>query len=151
MFVSSYNTYISTNSTDRSQRIGVSDSKKSDYSSASKYVDSPIVESKIAKNIPISYISNYKAFNNKQRLLQQFNNPDGERFSKINTQQNMKTAYAENSKVFSLVQQPGLTLNQLNKIDAKLPKNIQELKDENMRRTMINAYISNDRYFDITA
>lgn len=151
MFVSSYNTYISTNSTDRSQRTGASDSKKSDYSSASKYVDSPIVESKIAKNIPISYISNYKAFNNKQRLLQQFNNPDGERFSKINTQQNMKTAYAENSKVFSLVQQPGLTLNQLNKIDAKLPKNIQELKDENMRRTMINAYISNDRYFDITA
>ena len=151
MFVSSYNTYISTNSTDRTQKSALSDSKRAERSFSSKLLDNPIVESKTIQNIPISYISNYKAFNNKQRLLQQFHNPEGERFAKINTLKNMKTAYAENTKMFSLIQPPGQTLNQIQKIDTKLPKNIQELKEENMRRTMINAYIENDRYFDITA
>jgi len=151
MFVSSYNTYINTNSTDRVQKGSALDSKKGGEDFSSKYLSNPIVESKNTQNLPISYISNYKAFNNKQRLLQQFNNPDGEKFAKINTMQNMKSAYAENSKMFSLVQQPGLTLIQLQKVDSKLPKNIQELKEENIRRNMINAYISNDRYFEITA
>ena len=150
MFISSYNTYISTNSTDRTQKSGVSDSKKSE-STFAKYLDNPVIESKNTQNLPISYISNYKAFNNKQKLEQGIQNPDGEKFAKIKTLQNMKTAYAENSKMFSLDLPPGLTLSQTPVIDRETPKSLQELEEQKMRIDMVNAYIANDNYFLITA
>jgi len=151
MFITSYNTYISTNTTDRTQKSGALDSKSSSNSFKSNLLDNPVIESKSTQNLPISYISNYKAFNNKQKLQQEIQNPDGEKFSKIKTMQNMKTAYSDNSKVFSLLIQPGHTLNKAPKIDLKLPKDIQELKEQNMRRTMVNTYLENDKYYLITA
>jgi len=150
MFISSYNTYISTNTSNRTDKSALNKSEDSNKS-FTKYFDNPIIESKNSQNLPISYISNYKAFSNKQKLEQSLKSPDGEKFSQIKTMQNMKESYADNSKVFSLELVPKHTLSQLPKADLKLPKNIQELKEQNTRRSMINTYIENDNYYQITA
>ena len=63
----------------------------------------------------------------------------------------MKTAYADNLKMFSLNLPPSKTLSQTPKIDTKLPKDVQELKEQDLRKKMVNAYISNDKYYLNTA
>ncbi len=150
MFVSSFNTYISTNQPQKTQRDNTPKVKSTDES-FSKYLDSPVIESKNTKNIPISYISNYKAFNNKQKLENQFKNPDGEKFSKINSQKNMQTAYDDNSKVFSLYLQPQQTLNQTPSIDNTLAPEVREIKEYNQRQNMLSAYAANNNYYLVTA
>ena len=53
--------------------------------------------------------------------------------------------------MFSLIQKPLGTLNQTPKIDKTLPSNLQELKKQFIRRDMINTYISNQSYYNLTS
>ncbi len=151
MFVSSYNTFIQTNTSQSNQRERVEKSKPSNNTFASKLLQNEVLESKNTKNIPISYISNYKAFSNKQKLEDTFEDINKEKYTQINSINSAKVAYADNSKIFSLFLEPKATQHQTPQIDDKLSSNLQELQKTNMRHKMVNTYIANDKYYQITA
>ena len=150
MYISSFSTYINTESSTRVQRTAPS-SKKSTDSFESNLLSKTIKNIDTSAKFPINYISNYKALNNQQRL--QKNHPDlnKNRFAKMEAQNSVKSAYSENSKIFSLILPPKATLNQTPRVDKSLPKNIQEIKESNLRHTMLNTYISNENYYRVTA
>lgn len=152
MFVSSYNTYITTNASEKSsaQRL----EKKlplSESSFESKLEEQSPLESKNTQNLPINYISNYKAFSNKQKMQESFEDKSSTKFTKVNNLNSAKEAYGENSKMFSLFLEPKLTQNQTTQIDKALPQELQLLQEKQLRHTMVNTYLSNDKYFQITA
>lgn len=151
MYVSSFSTYINADSSRRTQN---SSSQKSE--GTSKLFETSF-DSKTLKNadttpkFPISYISNYKALNNQQKLQDNKQSQGRVEFVKIQTLDSAKNAYTDNSKIFSLLLKPKATLDQTPKIDKQLPQNIQNIKENNLRNTMVNTYISNDNYYKITA
>ena len=151
MYVSSFSTYVNTDSSRRTQN---SSSQKSD--NVSNLFETSLT-SKTVKNVdtsakfPISYISNYKALNNQQKLQDNKQSQAEVEFGKIQTLDSAKNAYSDNSKIFSLLLKPKATLDQTPKVDKQLPQNIQNIKESNLRHTMLNTYISNDNYYKITA
>jgi len=151
MFVSSYNTYVSTNNSQKTIQEAGRSSKSLDGSFESKLSQSTVLESKNTHNIPISYISNYKSFNNKQKLQEKFQNNNTTKYTQINTMENAKVAYKDNSVIFSLFLKPKATQNQTPHVDKKLPNDMQKLQEQNMRKTMVNTYLANDKYYQITA
>jgi hypothetical protein len=151
MFVSSYNTYVSTNNSDRTANQRVDKAKPSTGSFESKLEQSSVLESKNTQNLPITYISNYKAFSNKQKLEEQFQNKDEIKYNKINAMKNAQSAYKDNSIMFSLLLEPQATQSQTPQIDQKLPSDFQKAQEQNMRHTMVNTYQANDKYYQITA
>ena len=151
MFVSSYSTYINTGTSDKTNKLKIDNQKNVSKSFSSELSKSTLLEAYSSNKLPIDYVSNYKSFNNKQRLQQLVksqNELDLKRTTVIN---NAKTAYEDNSKMFSLLKKPTTTLNQIKKIDEKLPQNIQDIQKSNLKHTMVNTYIENDRYYQITA
>jgi hypothetical protein len=150
MFVSSYSTYIDTTKINRLKKpINTQDKNFSEK--FSKELSKSIIIPKATQSFPIDYVSNYKTFQNQQKLNYNFKNQDLAKFIKDSTQQNAKTSYTQNSKMFSLIQKPLGTLNQTPKIDKTLPSNLQELKKHFIRRDMINTYISNQSYYNLTS
>ena len=53
--------------------------------------------------------------------------------------------------MFSLVQKPSVPTNRFKKADTSLPQNILDLKESNLKNKMVNTYIENDKYYQITA
>jgi hypothetical protein len=151
MFVSSYNTYITANNPDKIINQRVEKSKSSVDSFASKLEQSTIVESKNTQNLPITYISNYKAFSNKQKMQDEFQNKDTQKYAKTNAIQNAKNAYEDNSIMFSLFLEPKATQSQTPQIDKNLSSELQKAQEQNMRHLMVNTYLANDKYYQITA
>ncbi|MCF6308993.1 MAG: hypothetical protein L3J19_00745 [Sulfurimonas sp.] len=151
MFVSSYSTYISTNSSDKTNRRDLSNAKEGAKSFSLEPSKNPILKPYIGKNLPIDYVSNYKSFNNQQKLQNQMKSQDEINFQQIKVMSSAKSAYEENSKMFPLLKKPTVTFNQADKIDKSLPQDIQELKEENMRHIMVNTYLANDKYYQVTA
>jgi hypothetical protein len=150
MFVSSYSTYIDTTKINRLKKpINIQDKNLSEK--FSKELSKSIIIPKAMQSLPIDYVSNNKTFQNQQKLNYNFKNQDLAKFIKDSTQQNAKTSYKQNSKMFSLIQKPLGTLNQTPKIDKTLPSNLQELKKQFIRRDMINTYISNQSYYNLTS
>jgi len=162
MFVSSYSTYIQTNSSNKTaknvEKEGVSDSKFS-----SKLLKSSSVKLENLSDIHTNYISTNQILKNRQKLnFKQnplnFDNKEmnktveiSQKFIEFKTLNNAKTAYDDNSKMFSLRRKPIAILDQTPKIDANLPEDIKSLKEKNLRQTMVNTYLSNDLYYKITA
>jgi len=145
MFVSSFNTYISDINLKKARQNTqkAKDSEKSSFSSHLQE-NQQVLTSKVDFKTPINYISNYKSFANKQKLQdEQLTKKPIERFSKINKMQSAKTSYEVNSKKFSLLRVPHITLNQVQKPEEKLPIKLQQ--------KMVNTYIANDNYYKITA
>ena len=163
MFVSSYNTYIQTNASHKTEKQKIEKSE-SDSAFSAKLFEKPKLKLS-STSFPVDYISKGKSSKNQveiQRQLFVLQNPENieqknqTKLKKAFTsQQKMKsaqTAYKDNSRLFSLLQKPQTkTIDQTPKVNVKLPENIQELKEENMRRVMVNAYIQNDKYYKITA
>ena len=169
MLVSSYNTYISTNTHNKHTRDREVDSKSSS-SKTYKPFELPKIEPPVVSNLPVDYILKSKTFNNKLELKRQeieLENPQkqdssqpqvknspqsstylSKEFLFTKTMQNAKKSYEDNSKTFSLIKIPSFTQDQTPKVDNRLPSNEQELQ---MRHTMVNTYINNDRYYQITA
>ena len=162
MFVSSYSTYISTNPSQRTDKSR-SEGEKSFSSLIPKTLDVNSVKfSNLA--IPVDYISKSQAFSNQLELelqKRELNNQDknglGEtkksitEFSNTKMIQNFKQAYSDNSKIFSLFKIPHATQDQTPKIDKKLPDDVQEIAKQALRDAMLNTYIQNDRYYQLTA
>jgi len=152
MYVSSYSTYINTNSSDRVQREREEPKREGKTSFASKLASSNVKTLTAQISLPINYVSNYKVLNNQQKLQQETNkNMENLKFSKIKAFDSAKNAYSDNTKIFSLLIKPSATLDQTPKIDKKMPQNAQEAKEKFLRNEMINAYTANDSYYKITA
>ncbi len=150
MFVSSYSTYISTTVNDKINKPKL-DAQKTE----SKPFDSILSKDKPLqaydnKNIPINYISNYKSFSNQQKLQEQVKSKDEVKFKKISDIKNAKSAYESNSSIFSLMSIPKTSLSQLSTTSNMYDKNTQELKENNLKYKMVNTYLSNDKYYQIT-
>ena len=155
MYVSSYNTYINTNSSDKTQRSREvpkeSESSKGFQNSFAQANDEQVLVSSASK-LPVSYISNYKALSNRQQLQEQTQKQDESnqsvsidaktKFSKMNAMSNAQVSYTENSKQFPLISKPKVTL-------SEAPK--EEVKQQPLRTKVVNTYIANDNYFKITA
>ncbi len=151
VFVSSYSTYISANSSNKTNSYKTDASRESLDSFGEELSKSAIIKSHNNKNLPIDYISNYKSFNNQQKLQEQLQTQDELRLKQLTTTINAKVAYDVNSTMFSPVRKPALTLSQTPKIDEKLPSDVKEAKEKNLRHVMVNTYSANDKYFQITA
>lgn len=149
MFVSSYNTYITTNPSDKSSTQRLEKRSTSSESFESQLKDDTPIESKNTQNLPINYISNYKAFSNKQKMQENFIDRESQKFSKINTLNSAKEAYDENSKLF--VVEPKITQNQTSYIDKIIPSELESAQESQLRHTMVNTYLANDKYYQITA
>lgn len=163
MFVSSYNTYIQTNASDRVTKQKEQTSK-SDTPFSTKFIKQPKLEQVAVSTLPVDYVNRAKSFNNMLEMKRQeedFKNTDSKNTSKSleltkefmsrKTLQNAKTAYEDNSEMFSIYKKPHHSLDQTPSMDTTLPQNIQKLKEQNMRRTMVNTYMQNDKYYQITA
>ncbi|WP_422079304.1 hypothetical protein [Sulfurimonas sp.] len=151
MFVSSYNTYVNTNNTQKIQDQKSGSEKSSKTFFDSKLIQNIILESTNTKNFPINYISNYKAFSNKQKLEDALDNTTKDKYSKNKAIKNAQSAYANNSKIFSFLLKPKMAQSQTPKIDINLPNDIQILQEQNMRHRMVNTYLKNEKYHQITA
>jgi len=151
MYVSSFSTYINTELSTKTQRNGVQEDKSSAGAFESKLLSKTIKNLDTTPNFPINYISNYKALNNQQKLQENPQNSEKTEFLKLGAEAEAKNAYSDNSKIFSLILPPRATLDQTPTIDKKLPENIQDIKKNNLRHTMLNTYIANESYYRITA
>ncbi|MBT5934180.1 hypothetical protein [Sulfurimonas sp.] len=153
MFVSSYNTYIDTSTTNKAQKE--KDESVNKPSSKFEIKATPTFNQHVilGKKLPIDYISNYKALNNKQQLEDNdiTKQAASMKFKKVSLLKNAQVAYGDNSKMFSLLVKPKQTINQTPKIDQKMPIEAQDAKESVIRSTMVNAYIANDNYYRITA
>jgi len=151
MFVSSYNTYITTNPTDKNSAQKLEKKSSSGESFESRLKEYSALESISTNTLPINYISNYKAFSNKQKMQDGLLDKEIRKFSKINTLNSAKEAYNQNSKLFSLFLEPKMTQSQTPQIDKTLPRELQSAQERQLRHTMVNTYLSNDKYYQITA
>ncbi len=161
MFVSSYSTYVTANTSERTARTRSSDTKQSTSFSYKRSSDpKPLLQ----HNLPVDYIAKSKTLGNKielalqKELTQDDNNKELKQlkssikaFDTYTTLQNAKQAYKDNSKIFSLLRIPHATLDQTPTIDKKLPSELQKLQEKSLRQEMLNTYIQNDSYYQITA
>ena len=153
MFVSSYSAYVNPNSSIKTQNELADVSKKTTPSFGSKLLQTVTKNIPLGKELPLNYISNYKALNNRQRLEQQDANANfaKTKFTTISSTKNAQVAYSDNSTIFSLLIKPKQTLNQTPKVNANFPVQVQQANEQLTRNVMINTYISNDNYYKITA
>jgi len=153
MFVSSYNTYIGTVSAQNTKSQKVESNKESSSIFDLKFT-TPTVKSVIPQSkLPIDYISNYKALNNRQLLEQKDNseNNSTKKLAKINSINSAKVAYTENTTMFSLLIKPKTTLDQTPKLEKRLPLEPMKMKESIAKHVMVNTYIANENYYKITA
>ena len=151
MYISSFNTYITTNSSDKTEKIRAEKPSKSSQSFSKRLSSQTVKVIDTTSILPINYISEYKVLNNQQKLKDNTLNSDRAKFSKIKALVSSKSAYSESSKIFPLFLKPSASLNQTPHIDKKMPIETQEAKEQIMKHTMVNTYIANDNYYKLTA
>ncbi|MEA2099354.1 MAG: hypothetical protein U9P72_04405 [Campylobacterota bacterium] len=161
MFVSSYSTFIPNDTTNKTTKLNQEKGKVEKSSFSSKLLSASAKNIGNVKSLPINYLLSNRAFDNKQELNYQrlvYENKEDINtkelttlFTKRHSIIDAKTAYTSNSEMFSFLQEPKVTLSQTPVIDSKEPMEIQEIKEKNLRHTMVNTYLENDKYFQITA
>ena len=141
MYISSYNTYIDSSTSQRVQKNSDESSKKtSTLFKLNPNSETQVLNSSLDK-LPINYISNYKALSTKQRLEETFQKTTSKSiFSTINKNNTAQTSYSENSRIFSLILKPKQTLDQTPKIDFSLNQEVQKGHEGIIREAMINTY-----------
>ena len=154
MFVSSYRTYVDTSSVKRIQSDKQENNKNTKESFSSKlFQSSNNSTNQVTNSLPLSYISDYKTLRIKQQITHQEQSQNSEtvKFTKVSAQGNAKIAYEENSKLFSFLIKPKISLDLTPKIDKKLPEEALKNRENILKKQMINTYMSNDNYYQITA
>ncbi|MDQ7066639.1 MAG: hypothetical protein Q9M40_00755 [Sulfurimonas sp.] len=153
MFVSSYSTYIDTSLTKKERTDESSRVAKKAESFSSKLLETSSTNVLSNSKIPLNYISNYKALNNKQLINAQENrqNATSKKFTKLSAMNSSKVSYEENSKMFSFLVKPKGTLSQTPKLDKNLPQKAQESQESLLKMKMVNTYVANDNYYRVTA
>lgn len=145
MFVSSYNTYIHTNTTAKTKET----TNPSDLKSfASKLLHTSQIAPSTTQNIPINYIDNSKVFHNRQKLQQNIESKQElktvNKFNNFSAVKTAKVAYVDNSKMFSIVSKPKPAIS-TQTISG------HEFSKQKAKFSAINTYLLNDRYYQITA
>ncbi|MDD2652653.1 MAG: hypothetical protein PHX44_06350 [Sulfurimonas sp.] len=151
MFVSSYNTYVQTDNTNKSRDFKANEFKKESFFLSEAASNEPAFAPRNEKSLPIDYISNYKSFQNQQKLQEQLQGQDRFTLKGLNVLADAKNAYEESAKKFSLAKKPTLALDLTPKIDITLPQETKEAKVKTLRHVMINTYVANENYYRITA
>lgn len=157
MFVSSYSTFIDTSATKRIQNDKNNLEKKPKESFSKQLIETTGKDVILSKNLPLNYISNYKAISNKQALEQQIQGRDEQqvrakiKFTKLSAQSSAQVSYTDNSKIFSLRVPPKLTLDQTPKLNKKLPVEALKTQEGALKNLMVNTYVANENYYRITA
>ena len=155
MFVSSYNTYVATTASEKLQKHDKENIKfptfntkltqvsSADFTKQSTYV----FHNNLTKNTAAvqQKIHNQQQTANSPilKMLNQFNGK--------NSLINANSAYATNTKTFSLIITPKTTLNQTPSLDNTLPREPRHIKELNMRHKMVNTYLANENYYKVTA
>jgi hypothetical protein len=156
MFVSTYSTYLNANSVNKATR----DADNSASTKPSKLFENSLANSelpskKLLQNGPVNYLSYNKVSSTKERINEQLKQNSYEssikKFTDVSSQMKAPSAYAANTKMFSLMLKEQQTLKGAEPINKELPKEIQALKESNLRLKMISTYMQNDRYYQITA
>ena len=157
MFVSSFSTYITNNTSNRAAKTtaNTEDEKSSSFThNLSKNTkQTPLLK----QSTSINYISQGKAQYNKQMIeisqksMQNSKNNDFKTANKTRNSfssnasiKSAKVAYVDNSKMFSIVAKPKISINTQTISGDKYTQ-------EKAKYSAINTYISNDKYFQITA
>ncbi len=153
MFVSSYSTFIHTNTTDKTAKTNTSKEPYLGKSFSVKDLNSSQNLTKSLVNTPVDYLSNYKSLNTKAQIQQQVEqNNQTAKFAMMNSQIKASSAYTANSTMFSLMpkSQPTIKHNTQN-INQNLPQEIKDIKESFLKIKMVDTYISNNNYYQITA
>lgn len=160
MFVSSYSNFVPTSAVKNNKVSKLDEEKGRVEKNISSFKQILNSESINRKSLPLDYVKSNQAFSNKQEIeykkyLLKNKNDDSKKLRDVISKQNTfieaKTAYEQNSVIFSLIKKPNITLSQTPKIDEKDPKEFQKLKEKNLRHIMVNTYLENDKYYQITA
>lgn len=153
MFVSSYSTYIDTSATKKLQNDKAVEPLKKAESFTSKLLQATQQHVLLNSKIPLNYISNYKALNNRQLLDEQTNKQSltKQKFVKLSAMSSSKVSYEENSKMFSFLIKPKGTINQTPALDKNLSLKAQESQESFRRVKMVDIYNANDNYYKVTA
>jgi len=154
MYVSSFTTHIDTNAVNKTHNRRQSDDKKSSQSFEVLSAKTPNKAPSLAKNqLPIDYVSNYKALNNKQLLEEQsaFKDAAKTKFTQLNSLSNAHSAYKDNTSIFSFLVKPKATLDQTPRLDRRLPPEAAKTQKNALASLMVNTYIANENYYKVTA
>lgn len=164
MFVSSYSTYINTNSSQKSNKPSVDNKQESGKAFSTKLHQNITPTTFINSSKPINYIKEGNASYNKELIrseqehLKKNIKSDFKKatdsiqtYSATQTLGSAKSAYVQNSSLFSFLRKPQATLDQTPKVDTTVKQDLQEVTEKNIRYTMINTYLENDKYYQITA
>ena len=156
MFVSTYSTYLNTNSVNKTTKEKDTLLPSKPFSLfESENIKSTLPSSNLLKNSMVNYLSHNKILSTKQRIYQQLEQNSTEanikKLTNISSKINAPATYAENTKMFPLTLREQLTLKGKEPVDKNLPKDLQELKKSNLKLEMVNTYIANDKYYQLTA
>ena len=164
MFVSSYNTYVQTDSSVKANRQRLEKTNSNSDAFAQKLAQKTPALNFTNSPIPTEFISKNQAHTNKQELdfqKEQLKNPDTSsakeaqetlsKFSATNSLTSAKNAYENTNKIHSVFSTQSLSIDQTPKMDKNLPIEAQNAKELAMKHKMVNTYISNDKYYQITA
>ena len=149
MFIASYNTYLNTDSINKTIKERESYSSKS-----SKLFENSLAKHEIStptslNNGAINYISLNKILSTKERINEQLKHgsyeTDLQKISTITSKMQAPAAYVANTKMFSLmIKHP----NPSKHVDSNPLKDVEE---PYIRSKMVNTYMENDKYYRITA
>lgn len=156
MFVSSYSTYLHTNTTDKNTKKIDSSESSSDKSFSLKGLHSSQNTTKPLVNTPVNYQSNHQSLRTKAKIQQQVEqntqNTQTTKFSTISSQIKASSAYIANSTMFSLMPKNQPSIKQSTQdINQNLPQEVKDIKESFLKVKMVNIYISNNNYYQITA
>jgi len=149
MYVSSFSTFVHSSSTQKIHKQNTD--TQSVKNSFNKEFNEVSVNSKLQKQLPVNYISNYKVLNNQQKLQGDKNTQEFTKFSKISAKTNAKEKYEKEMTIFSFSSMPKVALQQTPTISTKLSPEAQTISEQNLRNTMIDTYIANESYYQITS
>lgn len=153
MFVSSYSTFLHTNAIDKNAKKDAPKELSPEKSFSTKSLDSSQNTTKPLIVTPVNYQSNHQFLKTKAKVQQQVEqNTQPAKFTTMNSQIKASSAYTSNSTMFSLMpkSQP-IVKHNTQEINQNLPQEVKDLKESFLKIKMVNTYISNNNYYQITA
>jgi len=146
MFIHSYATYISPYTTTKATPQKEESTLKKSNSFSLKKADKEQNQPSVLKQA----LQKEALFPNYIFFQQQKSNKELVQFGAIKKYQDAKSAYKENSKMYSLAQKPQNIISGIKK-DLIVTQNLQSIKESLTRKEMINTYVENETYYRITA
>lgn len=165
MFVSSFSTYTTNNYSQKVAKDRADEQRKESHSFQFKRADDPLKLSNSSAK-PVDYISNAQTAYTKQMLeISQKKEGKAQKSNEFETTQkstknfqktaNFKSAtsaYSNTFTTFGSLRKPHVTVsNQTPHVDKNLPKEAQKAQENNIRHTMVNTYMENEKYYKRSA